>query len=138
MDSAQLNVNTMSTMVGLFAAMSVAVERVVELIKGALPVLANPRKTREGVRRAPLEGLAVVAGAVIASQMQSQFTQAGVTFAWKGDLLPGPAAQPRGIMPSTLSMRSSTAKRRSPSSARGPRPGLRSDPGSCRVLARRA
>jgi drug/metabolite transporter (DMT)-like permease len=68
--------NSVSTFVALLAGISIAVERLVEVIKGAIPVLANPWTKRESWRRTLLQVLAVVVGAGIASQMQSQLAGA--------------------------------------------------------------
>jgi hypothetical protein len=68
--------NGVSTFVAFVAGISIAVERLVEVIKGAIPVLANPWSAHESLRRTLLQVLAVVVGAGIASQMQSQLAGA--------------------------------------------------------------
>lgn len=51
-------------LVALLVALSVASERLVEIIKGAIPSLnkENPDTTREGWRRAAIQSLAVICG----------------------------------------------------------------------------
>lgn len=79
-----------STLVALLAAISVAVERVVELIKGSIPALASTWQKAEAIRRALIQLLAVVAGAAIASQMPTQLASAtGSQPDWKVDALIG-------------------------------------------------
>src|SRR5262249_38278197 len=52
----------------LIAAISVAVERVIELIKSSIPGLGSTWGKREGLRRALIQLLAVFVGAVMALQ----------------------------------------------------------------------
>jgi len=56
----------LSILVSLLAALSVASERLVEILKGVIPPLAKENKdpNKEGIRRAAIQGLAVVAGIV--------------------------------------------------------------------------
>ena len=85
-----LVIDKISTFVALMAAISVAVERVVELLKGSIPVLASTWRKAEGLRRALIQLLAVAAGALIAAQMPSQLASAiGTQPDWKVDLLVG-------------------------------------------------
>lgn len=68
MDTTQL-----STIVGLLAALSVASERLIEIVKGFIPWLdkQNPDPSTETRRRAALHALAAVAGvltAIVAGQ----------------------------------------------------------------------
>jgi drug/metabolite transporter (DMT)-like permease len=60
--------NQIYTVVAILVALSVASERLVEIIKGVVPFLNNEKKdaNREGWRRAALQVLAVVAGIVTA------------------------------------------------------------------------
>lgn len=67
-------IDNLSSILALFAAMSVAVERVVELIKGFVPFLANPWSQHENIRRALIQLLTVFVGAIVASQMKGQLT----------------------------------------------------------------
>src|SRR5207245_9583957 len=61
-------VETLPTIVTLLIALSVASERLVEIIKGVIPFLnqQNQNATQEGWRRAAAQGMAVVAGRVTA------------------------------------------------------------------------
>jgi hypothetical protein len=63
MDTAKL-----ASIVGLLIALSVASERLVEIVKGAIPPLNGKSKVpwKEGVRRTVLQVLAVVAGIITA------------------------------------------------------------------------
>jgi hypothetical protein len=63
-----MDATTMTAIVGLLVALSIASERLVEIIKGLVPVLQNefPDPAKEGRRRAALQLLAVVAGIVTA------------------------------------------------------------------------
>ena len=58
----------LTAVVGLLVALSVASERLVEIIKGLIPPLnkENPDPDKEGVRRVALQCLAVAAGIVTA------------------------------------------------------------------------
>jgi len=59
-----INPNSITNAVSLLAALSVATERVVEIIKGAIPVLNIERKnsTEEGFRQVALHLLAALSG----------------------------------------------------------------------------
>jgi hypothetical protein len=63
-----MDLNSISSIVALVAALSVASERLVEIIKGIIPFLnkENPDPNAEGYRQALLHVLAVVAGIVTA------------------------------------------------------------------------
>ncbi|HZR79432.1 MAG TPA: hypothetical protein VFA58_09485 [Chthoniobacterales bacterium] len=65
-----MNPTQLTTIVTLIAALSVASERLVEIVKGALPwpwlKVPNPNPTQEGYRQALLQLLAVVAGILTA------------------------------------------------------------------------
>jgi len=68
-----MDVTKLQTIVGLLVVLSVASERLVEIVKGVIPLLNTERKdkTEEGWRRAALQLLAVGAGmstAVLARQ----------------------------------------------------------------------
>ena len=54
----------LETVIGLLAALSIASERLVEIIKGVVPYLntAKPDPKAEGIRKTILQCLAVVAG----------------------------------------------------------------------------
>lgn len=62
-------VDQLATIVTLLIALSVATERVVEIIKSVIPRLdmADPDPKREGLRRAMLHLLAMVGGVAIAT-----------------------------------------------------------------------
>jgi O-antigen/teichoic acid export membrane protein len=83
MDTTQL-----TAMVGLLIALSVASERFVEIIKGIIPFLnkENSDETKEGLRRAALQVLAVVAGVITAflarPTIPESIIPAKVTGAW--------------------------------------------------------
>lgn len=64
------------TFVSLMAGISIAVERVVEMIKGAVPPLANTWAKNDQVRAGILQLLATALGAGIASQMPDQVRNA--------------------------------------------------------------
>jgi hypothetical protein len=63
-----MDLNNVSSVVALLAALSVASERLVEIIKGFIPPLSkeNPDPAAEGRRQAMLHLLAVIAGIVTA------------------------------------------------------------------------
>jgi hypothetical protein len=63
-----MNLNNVSSIVALLGALSVASERLVEIIKGFIPFLnkENPDAKLEGYRQATLHVLAVIAGLVTA------------------------------------------------------------------------
>jgi O-antigen/teichoic acid export membrane protein len=63
-----MDITKLSTIVALILALSVASERLVEIIKGLLPFLnqENSDPTKEGWRRAALQFLAVAAGIITA------------------------------------------------------------------------
>jgi hypothetical protein len=63
---------TLMTFASLMAGISIAVERVVEMIKGAIPALNNPWKTNDQVRAAIVQLIAAAVGAVIAALMPAQ------------------------------------------------------------------
>lgn len=58
----------LSTIVGLLIALSVATERLVEIIKGIVPFLneQHDNPTRESWRKAVLQAIAIVAGIITA------------------------------------------------------------------------
>jgi drug/metabolite transporter (DMT)-like permease len=62
-----MNVN-LPTIVGLLVSLSIASERLVEIIKGLIPALnrENPDATREARRKAALQFLAVLSGIITA------------------------------------------------------------------------
>ena len=59
-----MNLTTLTVLVSLVLALSIASERLVEIIKGIFPILNKEREnpTHEGWRRAALHALAVVSG----------------------------------------------------------------------------
>ena len=59
-----MNIENLSTIVALLVALSVAAERLVEIIKGLVPWLENKKDNEytEGRRKSALQGLAVFAG----------------------------------------------------------------------------
>jgi hypothetical protein len=63
-----MELGNLSTLVSLLIALSVASERLVEIIKGVIPFLncTNDDPTKEGWRKAALQALAVVAGIITA------------------------------------------------------------------------
>lgn len=63
-----INLTELTTIVSLILALSIASERLVEIIKGLIPFLnqENSNPTKEGWRRSMLHTLAVVAGIVTA------------------------------------------------------------------------
>jgi hypothetical protein len=65
--------DSLSTVVAVLVALSVASERLVEIIKGIIPFLGNKNDdpTKEGWRKAILQFMAVVAGIVTALLSQS-------------------------------------------------------------------
>jgi hypothetical protein len=63
---------TLMTFASLMAGISIAVERVVEMIKGAIPALNNAWKTNDQVRAAIVQLIAAAVGAVIAALMPNQ------------------------------------------------------------------
>ena len=65
--------NNLTAFVTLVGAMSVAVEREVEILKGMIPLLAQQRQGKaEGVRRASMQTLSCIVGAAIAAGAQSE------------------------------------------------------------------
>lgn len=65
--------NSLTAFVTLMGAISVAVERVIEILKGMIPWLAKVRQGNvEGVRRAVMQILAGIVGAVIAYGVQPE------------------------------------------------------------------
>ena len=77
-------VETLPTIVTLLIALSVASERLVEIIKGVIPFLnqQNQNATQEGWRRAAVQAMAVVAGIVTALLARSAITDV-VPKAWQ-------------------------------------------------------
>ena len=61
-----MDLNNISSIVALLAALSVASERLVEIIKGLIPILKqeNPDPVAEGRRQSILQVLAIIAGIV--------------------------------------------------------------------------
>jgi len=79
-----------SSVLALLAGISVAVERVVELIKSSVPALARAWATGDGFRRAIIQLSAVLAGTIVAYQMPSELSAAlGSRPSWTVDLLIG-------------------------------------------------
>jgi hypothetical protein len=68
--------SSLSAFAALMAGISIATERLVEMVKGAVPILANPWKKHDQIRAAIVQLLAAVAGAAIASQMPGQIQNA--------------------------------------------------------------
>src|SRR5258708_14135772 len=66
----------LSTFCALMAGISIAVERVVEMIKGAIPALANAWPKHDAIRGGILQLLAASAGGGICSQMRNQIQSA--------------------------------------------------------------
>jgi hypothetical protein len=75
--------------------LSVAVERVIEVLKGIVPWLAKERQgTSESWRQAFLQVLAAVVGAIVVAQAQSQIATilpalSAAQIGWRSDLLFG-------------------------------------------------
>lgn len=69
-------VGGISTFAALMVGISIATERIVEMIKGAIPPLANSWPKYEQARVGLLQLLAAIVGAVIASQMPGQVRSA--------------------------------------------------------------
>lgn len=69
-------IGSLSTFAALMAGISIAVERVVEIIKGAVPPLSNAWAKYDTVRAGTLQLLAAASGAIIASQMPDQIRSA--------------------------------------------------------------
>jgi hypothetical protein len=69
-------IGSLSTFAALMAGISIAVERVVEIIKGAVPPLSNTWPKYDTVRAGILQLLAAASGAIIASQMPDQIRSA--------------------------------------------------------------
>jgi len=63
---------SLMTFASLMAGISIAVERVVEMIKGAIPPLASPWKKNDQLRAAIVQLIAASVGAVIASMLPNQ------------------------------------------------------------------
>jgi hypothetical protein len=87
----------LSALAAMLAGISMAVERVVEVIKGAIPPLAKPWPTNDGYRAAILQVIAAVAGAVIASQLPAPVRNSlpfglGADLNWVGCAVIGLAA----------------------------------------------
>jgi len=67
--------NSLTEFVTLMGAISVAVERVIEILKGLVPSLAKARKgNAEGIRRAVMQILAGIVGALIAYVAQFEIS----------------------------------------------------------------
>jgi hypothetical protein len=75
----------LTTIVAMLAGISVAVERVVEVIKSAIPPLAKPWAKNDGYRAAIVQVIAAAAGAIIASQLPAQ-VRASLPFGLGADL----------------------------------------------------
>lgn len=75
----------LSALAAMLAGISVAVERVVAVIKGAVPPLTTTWPKHDEVRAGLLKLIAAVAGAVLASQMP-QAVRASLPFGLNGDL----------------------------------------------------
>lgn len=69
-------IGNLSTFTAAMAGLSIAVERVVEMIKGAIPALARTWPNHDEVRASILQFTAAAVGAVIASQMPEQIRSA--------------------------------------------------------------
>jgi hypothetical protein len=76
MPDANALVGSLSTFAAMMAGISVATERVVEIIKGTIPPLAVPWAKNDQVRAGILQLIAALTGAVIASQMPDQVNHA--------------------------------------------------------------
>jgi len=75
------------TFASFMAGISIAAERVVEMIKGAIPPLASPWKKNDQLRAAIVQLIAATVGAVIVSLMPNQVKAAvpqsiGVSLTW--------------------------------------------------------
>jgi hypothetical protein len=84
----------LSTLAAMLAGISVAVERVVEVIKGAVPPLATPWAKNDRFRAAIVQTIAAAVGAVIASQIPEQVRSSlpfglGSGMGWTGYALIG-------------------------------------------------
>lgn len=66
----------LSAFATLIVGISVATERVVEIIKGAVPALTNTWTRNDQVRAGILQVIAAVTGAIIAAQMPDQVKNA--------------------------------------------------------------
>jgi hypothetical protein len=69
-------IGSLSAFTAAMAGLSIAVERVVEIIKGAIPVLARTWPKHDEVRASILQFTAAAVGAIIASQMPDQIKSA--------------------------------------------------------------
>ncbi len=85
-----MNIENISTLVALLVALSVASERLVDIIKGVVPFLnrENLDAKKEGWRRSSLQTLAVVSG--IVTTLLTQHTIKGI--------VGGPWDSPAGIL----------------------------------------
>jgi len=84
----------LTTIVSLIAALSVASERLVEIVKGFIPSpwlkTENPSVVQEGVRQAVLQGLAVCAGIATAWFASAAIpANVGIPNDWTGKLALG-------------------------------------------------
>src|SRR2546425_7973719 len=69
----EATMNNLTAFITLMGSLSIAVERVVEILKGMIPVLAKESQgNAESVRRAALQILAGVIGALIAYGVQPE------------------------------------------------------------------
>ncbi len=75
---------TLSTIVTLLIALSIASERLVEIVKGVFPFLNQQSQnvTKEGWRRAALQAMAVVAGVATTLLARSAITDV-IPHAWQ-------------------------------------------------------
>jgi hypothetical protein len=69
-------VGSISTFVALLSGISIGTERIVEIIKGAVPKLANAWPQHDKTRQGILQLLAAIIGGIIAAQMPSQVKNA--------------------------------------------------------------
>ena len=78
-----MELNSLSNIVSVIIVLSVASERLVEIIKGLIPAInkANPDPAKEGRRKALLQSLAVIAG-VVTSIIAMKTLQGVVPDAW--------------------------------------------------------
>jgi hypothetical protein len=65
-------IGSISTFAAMMAGISIAVERVVEMIKGAIPPLASAWPKHDEIRGGILQFIAAAAGTIIASLMPDQ------------------------------------------------------------------
>ena len=79
-----MDVNVLVSLVTLLAALSVASERLVEVVKGIVPFLnaKNEDATKEGWRKAALQVMAVVAG-ILTTLLAQSALGAAVPASWQ-------------------------------------------------------